>query len=88
LRAAVGKLKHMSNAIGEEAAVNADLADQLAEVLDTARAATKAGLKRLDRAFRRGKSKHMWVLMLFCVAVSVVLYAGAKVRGVARWVLG
>ena len=76
----------MSNAIGEEAAVNADLAEQLAEVLDSARAAARAGVKRLDRAFKRGKSKHMWILMLFCVGVGVVLYVGAKVRGVARWV--
>jgi hypothetical protein len=78
----------MSTAIGEEAAVNADLAEGLADALDRARAATRAGLKRLDRAFKRGKSGHMIVLVLFCVGVTVLLYAAAKVRGVARWVVG
>lgn len=86
LRVAVGKLKSMSTAIGEEAAANADLAESLAAALDQARAACKAGAKRLDRAFKRGKSKHMWVLMLFIVAVFCVLYVAAKLRGLARWV--
>jgi len=88
LRDAVGKLKSMSNAIGEEAAVNGDLADGLADALEAARAAVSAGAKRLDRAFRRGKSWHMIYLMLFCVGVALVLYMAAKVRGVARWVAG
>ena len=76
----------MSRQIGDEADVNRDLAERLEESLDAAKAALKAGAKRLDRAFRRGRSNHMVYLMLFVVAVFSFIYVAGKVRGVARGV--
>lgn len=86
LRAGVGRLKALSLAVGDEARTNAGLAEALEATLDEARAALRAGAKRLERAFRRGRSHHMLLLVVFCFAVACVLYVAAKVRGVARWV--
>ena len=86
LRAGVGRLKALSLAVGDEARTNAGLAEALEATLDEAAAALKAGARRLERAFRRGRSHHMLLLVLFCFAVAFVLYVAAKARGVARWV--
>ena len=86
LRAGVGRLKALSLAVGDEARENASLAESLEATLDEARAALKAGAKRLERAFRRGKSRHMIYLALFCVAVAFGLYVAAKARGVVKGV--
>ena len=86
LRAGVGRLKALSLAVGDEARTNAGLAEALEATLDEARVALRAGAKRLERAFRRGRSHHMLLLVAFCFVVAFVLYAAAKMRGIARWV--
>lgn len=86
LRAGVGRLKALSLAVGDETATNAGLAEALEATLDEARVALRAGAKRLERAFRRGRSHHLLVLVVFCFGVAFVLYAAARLRGVARWV--
>ena len=77
----------LSQAIGEENKLSKAAAEGLEETLDRAKAALARGLKRVNRAMRRGRSNHMIYLVLFAFAVLLGVYVWAKLYRLVRWIV-
>ena len=77
----------LSQAIGEENKLSKVAAEGLEETLDRAKAALSRGLKRVNRAMRRGRSNHMIYLVAFAFAMLLGVYVWAKLYRVVRWLI-
>ncbi|KAK9845212.1 hypothetical protein WJX81_000170 [Elliptochloris bilobata] len=87
LSSQVSRLKQLSQAIGEENKLSRAAAEGLEETLDRAKAALSRGLKRVNRAMRRGRSNHMIYLVVFAFAVLMGVYVWAKLYRMVRWLV-
>lgn len=85
LRSSVGRLKEVSSAIHEENKLTRQVMEGLEDAMEKARATLKKTMKRIDRAYRDSKSKHMLYLFLFAMAAFFIVYAWTKVYRFLKW---
>lgn len=88
LRGQMGKLKTMSQQIGEESRIHGELISGLEESMEKARSALKRSMKRMNKACEQSKSNHLLYLVLFSLATLLGLYFFAKIVGTVRWIFG
>eukprot|EP00884_Botryococcus_braunii_P003123 jgi/Botrbrau1/12811/Bobra.20_1s0002.1 len=88
LRTSVGRLKEMSKAIGEEAQLQKNITEQLAELLDQAQGKLKKSMKRLNRVYRESRSNQWIYLTLFVVAIVVFVVIYRKLVSWVRFFMG
>lgn len=76
----------MSEAIGEENRLTAQVMDSLETAMEQARLSLRKTMKRLGRAFRQSKSNHMLYLMLFGLAMFFAVFFWSKLSRLWKWV--
>ncbi|KAI3429452.1 hypothetical protein D9Q98_005545 [Chlorella vulgaris] len=86
LSSSLGRLKQVSEAIGEENRLTAQVMDSLETAMEQARLSLRKTMKRLGRAFRQSKSNHMLYLMLFGLAMFFAVFFWSKLSRLWKWV--
>lgn len=76
----------MSEAIGEENRLTAQVMDSLETAVEQARLSLRKTMKRLGRAYQQTKSNHMLHLMVFAISLFFLVYFWAKVHRLIKWI--
>lgn len=85
LRSSVGRLKEVSTAIEEENKLTRQVMEGLDDAMEKARSSLRKTIKRIDRAYRDGKSNHMLYLFVFALTVFFIVYAWNRVYKLFKW---
>lgn len=86
---AVGKLKGLVTAIGEESRETGKIQDAVAKQLESAQATMNAGVKKMKRMHREMTSScgHMLVLAIYAVALILAVVFLSRVKNFLGWLL-
>jgi hypothetical protein len=76
----------VSEAIGEENRLTAQVMDSLETAVEQARLSLRKTMKRLGRAYRQSKSNHMLYLVLFALAMFFAVYSWSKLSRLLKWI--
>lgn len=75
----------MSEAIGEENRLTAQVMDSLETAMEQARLSLRKTMKRLGRAYRQSRSNHMLYLVMFALAMFFAVYFWSKLSRFFKW---
>ena len=88
LRGKVSALRGIATAVGEESRITKEHSDALEDALRKAKDAMRNATKRMDKLYREaGGAGLLTQVVLFALAVFLLVYILARIRGAVKWIL-